>query len=83
MSLPVTLSVWPDLGKLTGMGRNGCYRAVARGDVPSARIGGRTLVLTAPLLRVLGIYPGPTTASPDPSMTGYPHDRAALSPKPG
>ena len=31
------------------------YRAIARGDLPAVRLGRRTLILTVPLLRLLGI----------------------------
>ncbi len=31
------------------------YRAIARGDVPAVRFGRRTLILTFPLLRLLGV----------------------------
>jgi predicted DNA-binding transcriptional regulator AlpA len=72
MNLPVTLSVWPELGKLTGMSRNACYRAVDRGDVQSVKIGGRKFVLTAPLLRKLGVYSAPTNAPPELHIHGQP-----------
>ena len=54
--LPPVLSVddvlaagWLDLG------RSPCYRAIARGDLPAVAIGRRRLLLTAPLLRLIGI----------------------------
>ena len=33
-----------DAGKVLGLGRAASYKAVARGDIPSIRIGGRVLV---------------------------------------
>jgi hypothetical protein len=50
----LTLSVWPDAGRLVGLGRNATWRAVYRGEIPSISIGGRRLVLLVPLLRLLG-----------------------------
>ena len=41
--------------KVFKLGKNACYRAVAAGDIPSIRIGGRICVPTAPLRKMLGI----------------------------
>lgn len=38
----------------TGLGRNACYQAIARGEIPHVRIGKRILILAAPLDRLLG-----------------------------
>jgi len=42
-------------GLILNLSRNATYEAVARGDIPSMRVGKRILVLTAPLCRKLGI----------------------------
>jgi len=39
----LTLSV-DETSKLLGIGRNSCYEAIARGEIPSIRIGKRLLV---------------------------------------
>ncbi len=41
--------------KLLGTGRNATYDAVHRGEIATMRVGGRILVLTAPLRKALGI----------------------------
>ena len=38
-----------------GIGRNAAYRAAALGELPSVRLGGRVLILTAPLMRLLRV----------------------------
>lgn len=53
-SLPPTITV-VQAAALLGIGRNSAYRAAAAGDLPTVRLGGRILVLTAPLRRLLGI----------------------------
>lgn len=50
--LPPTISV-TDAAKLLGIGRNQAYRAAATGELPAVRLGGRILILTAPLRRML------------------------------
>ena len=40
-------------GRLLGVGRNLAYEAVARGDIPSVRIGRRILVPRAALMAML------------------------------
>ncbi len=42
-------------GRVVGVGRNAAYASVHRGDVETLEVGGRILVLTAPLRRKLGI----------------------------
>lgn len=44
-------------GKLLGLARNQAYEAVRRGEIPSLRFGGRIVVPTAPLKRMLGLEP--------------------------
>jgi excisionase family DNA binding protein len=43
MARAATLSV-PEAARLLGIGRNSAYDAVARGEIPSIRIGKRILV---------------------------------------
>jgi len=38
---PLTLPVWPDAGRLLGLGRNATYDAIARGEIPVIRFGRR------------------------------------------
>jgi Helix-turn-helix domain len=42
-------------GKMLGLGRSAAYRAAARGDIPSLRIGGKVLV---PLVRLAKLLEG-------------------------
>ena len=48
-----TLNV-PEVARLLGIGRDAAYRAVARGEIPSLRVGRRILVPVAALERMLG-----------------------------
>ncbi|MBM3531159.1 MAG: helix-turn-helix domain-containing protein [Alphaproteobacteria bacterium] len=41
--------------KLMGLSKNPAYDAIKRGDIPSIRLGGRIVVPTAPLRRLLGL----------------------------
>ena len=51
----LTISV-PDAGEaLGGLSRNASYRAVKSGEIPSIRIGGRIVVPTGPLRKMLGM----------------------------
>jgi hypothetical protein len=43
------------VGKIFGLGRNSTYAAVKSGQIPSIKIGGRIVVPTAPLRKMLGI----------------------------
>ena len=52
--LPLTLRVG-DAARLVGVGRSSMYAAVQRGDFSALRINGRTVVLTVPLLRRMGL----------------------------
>ena len=58
-----TMSV-PDAGKFYfGLGKNASYAAAKRGDIPTVRLGPKTLrALTAPLNRMVG-DPGPDEAA--------------------
>ncbi len=51
---PATISV-ERAGEILGVSRRSAYRAVARGQIPTIRLGRRLQVPTAALLRLLGI----------------------------
>jgi len=51
-----------DAARVLGISRNGAYAAVARGDIPSVRIGKRILVPTARLRALLEGAPRPNAA---------------------
>jgi hypothetical protein len=57
--LPLTLGV-ERAARLVGIGRSSMYAAVKRGDIPTARINGRIVVLTVPLLERMGLEIEPT-----------------------
>ena len=48
-----TMPVWPDAGRLLGLGRNATYEAVARGEIPVLRFGRRIVALRKPLMRMI------------------------------
>ena len=48
-----TLNIWPDAGKVLGLGRNSIYAAVERGDIRVLQIGKRLLVPMAEIDRLL------------------------------
>jgi Helix-turn-helix domain len=52
--LPAAISV-EDAGKLVGLSRSAAYRAAARGDIPTFRLGRRLYVPTARLLEMLDL----------------------------
>jgi hypothetical protein len=52
--LPLALRV-EDAARLVGVGRSSMYAAVKRGEFSTMRINGRTVVLTVPLLRRMGL----------------------------
>ncbi len=56
-----TVSV-PEAGAVLGISRNGSYQAAKRGEIPVIKIGGRLVVPTARLLRLLGAEEGATDA---------------------
>ena len=49
------MQLWPQVGKLLGLGRAATYEAARRGDIPTMRFGRRIAVPTAALRRMLGI----------------------------
>ena len=52
--LPLTMRV-EEAARLVGVGRSSMYSAVKRGEFPTMRINGRTVVLAVPLLRRMGL----------------------------
>jgi excisionase family DNA binding protein len=56
---PATMTI-PEVARLLGISRSAAYRAVARGEIPTIRIGRRLLVPTAKLYAMLGWNTGPT-----------------------
>ena len=62
-TLPPTISV-EQAGELLGVSRRSAYRAAARGQIPTVRIGRRLLVPTQRLLDLLGLH-GPSPTNPD------------------
>lgn len=59
--LPPTISV-EEAGDILGVSRRSAYRAAARGEIPTLRIGRRLLVPTRRLMQLLGLEPHPTDA---------------------
>ena len=69
MDVPATISL-EQAGELLGVSRRTAYRAAARGQIPTIRIGRRWFVPTARLLDLLGLSPedvdfGPTADEDD------------------
>ncbi|HEX2029556.1 MAG TPA: helix-turn-helix domain-containing protein [Nitriliruptorales bacterium] len=54
--LPLTLTV-EEAGELLGLSRSSAYRAAARGEIPTIRLGRRLVVPSAKLLALVGIEP--------------------------
>lgn len=54
--VPATISL-EHAGQILGVSRRTAYRAAARGQIPSIRIGRRWFVPTARLLELLGLSP--------------------------
>lgn len=50
-----TVPVWPDTAHILGIGRATAYAGVRSGEIPSIRVGGRIVVPTAALRRLLGL----------------------------
>ncbi len=48
-----TVPLWPTAGKALGLGRSSTYAAAERNEIPVIRIGGRVVVPTAALRRML------------------------------
>ena len=54
----VTYDLWPEVGRLLGLGRNQVYAAARSGQIPTLRIGHRWLVPSAALDLML-THPNP------------------------
>lgn len=50
-----TVPIWPTTAHAVGLSKGATYDAVRRGDIPSIRMGGRIVVPTAALRRLLGL----------------------------
>jgi hypothetical protein len=48
-----TVALWPTAGRALHLGRSSTYEAARKGEIPTIRIGGRIVALTAPLRRML------------------------------
>ncbi len=48
-----TVQLWPTAGRALGLGRSATYAAAHRGEIPNIRLGGRIVVPTAALRRML------------------------------
>ena len=48
-----TVPLWPMTGRAFGLGRSATYAAAARGEIPVLRVGGRLIVPTAAVRRML------------------------------
>jgi len=46
------LPLWPDVGKILGLGRSSTYAAAERGEIPTVRLGHREVVPVAALRRM-------------------------------
>lgn len=60
----------PEAARVLGIGRDAAYRAAARGDLPTLRVGRRILVPVAALERLLGIQHDTVKAGGGPPATG-------------
>ncbi len=60
--LPPTISV-EEAGELLGISRRSAYRAAARGELPTLRLGRRLVVPTAKLLALLGVEHTPAQST--------------------
>lgn len=56
MDVPATISL-EQAGQILGVSRRTAYRAAARGQIPTLRLGRRIFVPTARLLDLLGLAP--------------------------
>jgi hypothetical protein len=50
-----TVPLWPHVGRVLHLSKNGSYAAARRGEIPTVRFGRAIRVATAPLRRMLGI----------------------------
>jgi excisionase family DNA binding protein len=47
------MNIWPETARALGISKASAYKAIECGEIPSIRIGGRILVPTAALRRML------------------------------
>lgn len=76
--LPPTLTI-EEAGDMLGISRRSAYRAAARGELPTLRLGRRLLVPTPRLLALLGLPVSEPTDEPTPAPTApaaVPSERA-------
>jgi len=64
--LPLTISV-ERAGQILGISRRSAYRAAARGDLPTFKVGRRLLVPTLRLLDLLGVRDAAVRADSEPA----------------
>ena len=64
--LPPTISV-ERAGQILGISRRSAYRAAARGDLPTFKVGRRLLVPTLRLLDLLGVPDAAVRADSEPA----------------
>ena len=57
---PATMTI-SEAARILGISRSAAYRAAAKGEIPTIRIGGRLLVPTAKLREMLGLTHAATT----------------------
>jgi excisionase family DNA binding protein len=50
-----TLTLWPEVADILGLGRSAVYEAAGRGELPVLRFGKRMVVPTAALRKLLGL----------------------------
>lgn len=51
----MTVSVWPEAGKMLGVSKPTAYEMARTGQIPTIRVGRKILVPLAPLRKMLGI----------------------------
>ncbi len=72
--LPDVFRLWPDAGRLLGLGRNAAFDCARRGEIPTLRFGKRLMVSKAALMRLLA--EGQPVAAPGAAPAG--HDLVSL-----
>jgi hypothetical protein len=53
-NVPALLNLWPQTGRILGLPRGPVFRAAARGDLPTVRLGKRIFVSSARLAEQIG-----------------------------
>jgi hypothetical protein len=49
------MSLWPETGRMLGLGRSSTFEAARRGEIPTVKFGARLVVPTAALRRLAQI----------------------------